>query len=1020
MEPFTLFGFNGSRGPWSDCNANGSAKANGSYLSPALAGAYGVAGTMPACNMYGPIYGGLSINLRGNDLSDREAVINMHFGIPHKNDSGKDDVQVLFDNFFYQTSGWDNISTNGGLGLMNALESPAGTASGLGNYNTWVTNVFGLPAGNYLGPAQMPGSPGLCAWFNLLELVGASPSCAATGYSPVPYYDAYQVVGAHFGQSAVGATNVVGQYYFPSTNPNRAFGAGFSPYQVSDTNNNGSIVKLQYTKNFGSNAFVRVFGYTFYSDWLQTDPNLGFTPFLVGGATAGDYELNTHTTGFGLQAADQLNAQNLVTLSGNYISAATLRYNNAQYTFSPNGSPFATLQNSSGQCFAFTNNAQAGGSLYDPGYSPTLKAGTPVSCLSALAGATLGSVQAQQLPAVPGAAAAAGANWQLTQNIEPDANKSTTGPRFLTVALQDEFRPSDRWDINMGVRFESYGYALGNYNSPEQAFWFNEVNQTACVDPSGLQQVDASDFGGARAGNVPQNYPTYYTTAPGGTCGVDPRTGHTLYHPGQNGVPQITLGGNGTITNTTFSPRVGFTYTVTPNSVIRFSYGRYTQPTETAAEQVLTYLDGYQMANNLYDSSYYNNGFASIVHNNPIQFSNNWDASFEQRLNGTDWSYKVSPFFRWTTNQSVNVSLPGGLSGAFNSGTQKTEGVELAVTKGDPSRNGLSGQFSYTYTYSVLKYALINGSNIVSNLISALNPYLSLEGINGGQPCYGVPTQTKGGTPLTPQQIAHRCAVDAASGAPKFIDNPYYGGTLTQAAVNASYPLTGFYPTYANFFPYGLQLGDGSTALSPNIFAGYLTYKHNKWQVTVTGNLWEGTQYGNPGSIAGTDPRSCFANQSQVGIVPGSNLVDYQTCSSSIAIPNPYTGQFDGIGQYRNPWDLNLGAQISYQVTPRVQATVALANILNACFGGSAEPWTAAYPPNGLTCAYGESGSYVGLQPGAGYFYGTSSNAPQNGTAGHPKVFDQAYAPGQFQISSPFQAYFQLHVQYVGLQLEPR
>ena len=120
----------------------------------------------------------------------------------------------------------------------------------------------------------MPGSPGLCAWFNLLHLAGASPNCAATGYSPAPYYDAYQVVNAHFGQAAVGATNIVAPYYFPSTNPNRAFGAGFSPYQVSDTNNNGSIVKLQYTKNFGSNAFVRVFGYTFYSDWLQTDPEL--------------------------------------------------------------------------------------------------------------------------------------------------------------------------------------------------------------------------------------------------------------------------------------------------------------------------------------------------------------------------------------------------------------------------------------------------------------------------------------------------------------------------------------------------------------------------------------------------------------------------------------------------------------------------------------------------------------------------------------------------------------------------
>ena len=146
------------------------------------------------------------------------------------------------------------------------------------------------------------------------------------------------------------------------------------------------------------------------------------------------------------------------------------------------------------------------------------------------------------------------------------------------------------------------------------------------------------------------------------------------------------------------------------------------------------------------------------------------------------------------------------------------------------------------------------------------------------------------------------------------------------------------------------------------------------------------------------------------GIVPGSQLADYQTCGSSIAIPNPYTGQFDGIGQYRNPWEFNLGAQISYEITPRVQATVALANILNACFGGSAEPWTAAYPPNCLICAYARKRPYVGIQPGAGYFYGSSPQSPANGTTGYPKVFDQAYDPGTFQISSPFQAYFQINV----------
>ena len=170
--------------------------------------------------------------------------------------------------------------------------------------------------------------------------------------------------------------------------------------------------------------------------------------------------------------------------------------------------------------------------------------------------------------------------------------------------------------------------------------------------------------------------------------------------------------------------------------MIRFSYGRYTQPTQTSSEQVLTYEDGFQMASNLYGSSYYNNGFSSITHNNPIQFSNNWDASLEQHLNGTDWSYKISPYYRYTSNQSVEVALPGGLSGSFNSGTQKTEGLEVAIQKGDPSRNGFSGQLSYTYTYSQIKYSLINGNNIVSTELSNLQNFYGLTKNGGGSPCY--------------------------------------------------------------------------------------------------------------------------------------------------------------------------------------------------------------------------------------------------------------------------------------------
>ncbi|HEY1681833.1 MAG TPA: TonB-dependent receptor [Candidatus Tumulicola sp.] len=996
-----------ARGPWSTCIDGGAvAPANGSYLSPLIAQIYGQK-KLGTCNVYSPLEATGTVALGGDDLSDRENVINFHIGIPHKNDGGRDDVQLLYDNFFYQTTSWDNLSTFGGLPFFQQYLSPAGNPNGSGAYNSFMVNLFGkkyaLPA------AQMPAYAGMCAYFNLFNEFGASPPCASTGYSPAPYYDAQQIVGAKFGQSALGSPNIVAPYYFPSTATDRAFGSGFSPYQNSDTNNNGSIIKVQYTKNFGSSAFLRFFAYSFYSDWLMTDPNYGLTPFYVGGGAAGDYELNTHTRGLNLDFSDQINQQNLLSATASYTTASVLRNNNQQYTFSANGTPIATLQAPDGSCYAAYNNQQKGG-LIDPGYAKSLQAGDPVSCLSALAGAPVNAVQHGQnncpvgktfgcLQAVPGDTPA-GTTWKLTQNLEQNANINTVSPKFLTAALQDEWRPSDKLDINAGVRFESYGYGLGNYESAEQQFWFAQINATVCVDPRGLQQVNQSDFnnGRDRFRLVPDGYPSYLTTAPGVACPTDPLTGDKLYHPGQHGVPAITLGGSGTITNNTESPRFGLTYAFNPDSVFRFSYGRYTQPTPTADEQVLTYPDGYQMATNLYDSSYYNNGYASIVHNNPVQFSNNFDASFEQRLKGTDWSYKISPYYRYTSNQSVSVALPGGLAGAFNSGTQKTQGLEVAIQKGDASRNGFSGQLSYTYTYSQLKYSLINGTNIVSTLLSALKPFVSLEKINGGAQCYA------NGKP-------ENCKKSDA------VYNPYYKFTYTNAELASQYPLTAFYPTYANYFPDGLNDGDGSTIIPPNVFAGFLSYKHNRFQITATGNLWEGTQYGSPAEFAGYDPRSCIYNQGQLGIVPGSKYGDYQTCASEISIPNPVTGKFDGIAQYREPWEFNLGAQIGYDITPRIHASAMFANIMTACFGGSAEPWTAAYPPNGVICGYYPNSEYLGWSPGeayntagAGYFYGNSPHQSVNGTAGYPKIFDQAYAPSTSQIASPFQVYMTVQV----------
>ena len=111
------------------------------------------------------------------------------------------------------------------------------------------------------------------------------------------------------------------------------------PVDGRDTTwNDGSVIKLQYQKNFGSTAYVRLMGYSFYSNWLMSSPNAGneaITGYGYNDAGFGypspDYELSTHTRGLQLMAADQINAQNLLQLTANYTTASVVRWNNQWY-----------------------------------------------------------------------------------------------------------------------------------------------------------------------------------------------------------------------------------------------------------------------------------------------------------------------------------------------------------------------------------------------------------------------------------------------------------------------------------------------------------------------------------------------------------------------------------------------------------------------------------------------------------------------------------------------------------------
>ncbi len=177
-----------------------------------------------------------------------------------------------------------------------------------------------------------------------------------------------------------------------------------------------------------------------------------------------------------------------------------------------------------------------------------------------------------------------------------------------------------------------------------------------------------------------------------------------------------------------------------------------------------------------------------------------------------------------------------------------------------------------------------------------------------------------------------------------------------------------------------------------------------------------------PPTSLGLDPRSCFFGISRPGVwCPGSHLADHQTLRRSKSRSQiPFTGHLAPISaQFREPWQLNLGACNSLMTfTPRITLTLAMANVFNGCFRWFVRTLDRGISTQCIDCAYAANAAYLGWSPGeawktagAGYFYASNPHAPvENGTAGYPKLFDQAYEPGPVQVASPLQAFIQAQI----------
>ncbi len=146
---------------------------------------------------------------------------------------------------------------------------------------------------------------------------------------------------------------------------------------------------------------------------------------------------------------------------------------------------------------------------------------------------------------------------------------NTVKPVFTGYSLTDEWRPSEKFLINLGLRLDQYKY-IGDdtTGSPARAFWFNAFNNDTCYDTQNLTLYDKTSLADGSA--IPISSPCSSADVPNGAQYVNAQL---------NNVPSQTF------TYNIFQPRIGTTYTVSPDTVLRASFGKYIEQPSAAYEQ---------------------------------------------------------------------------------------------------------------------------------------------------------------------------------------------------------------------------------------------------------------------------------------------------------------------------------------------------------------------------------------------------------------------------------------------------
>ncbi len=752
-------------------------------------------------------------------------------------------------------------------------------------------------------------SENLNQYYSSINDFGANTLFAV--YGPLTWDDSYQYKGLPFQPFR---PSDVYKYFFPSSPPHPF--QGLLPDNIRDPNDNGvAVEKLQYQHEFTPSSYLRAYGYSLYSNWDINGYNSDAQP-LYGWELP--YFLPDHTHGFNLSYVNQLSAQHLLSVEGSYTYSSLQRY---FVTYFPSDWNITSYVGTNGKCYDPSTGLQIG--CYDQTQGTLTNPQPPVtySCKGS--------------PKPPACAPGVDPRWLVTNTFEQGNQGLNQVAAALTgYSINDQWRPDDRLNVNLGLRIENFAYFFGDTSpdNPARQFWFNAYNAEFCFAPG-----------------VNNNKPIDRTNNGIGACPVV--NGMQTVALAQSSYGALVNTSGGSYATARFQPRLGLTYTLDANNVLRGSFGVYARPPNSSWTQYNT-IDENLPA--FLGEHFYGYGFNTPDHLIRPDTSYNYDLSWEHRLKGTDWSFKLSPFFRATRDQLQNfyIDPQGGLESGLNVGSQQSSGVELALQKGDLSRDGLSGQLSFTYTHSQIRYQ--NFTNTSQNVIDQLNGYIVaydafLKG-HGGYPCYFYESAGGAGTNDCKQ--------------PGVVANPYYN----QPYQNPFSP-TAWYPTY-DVIPGPAAAANGYAV--PYVTTLLLSYKHQRFTVTNYWNFNSGAEYGAPTAWPGFNPTSCYA-PAPAWVAAHGKAADPASCddfgSLPLFIPDPFTNGYDNLGAFKEPWQLQTGLAFSYDVSPRVTARLNFTNLLDVC-GQRGYAWDNPY-----VCVYGSLPTNF-LYPAGNFYPNSNSSRP--------------------------------------------